>query len=418
MTETLEVFLAERRIGFLSAATRNRRHVDMEWDDGVDAGGIRISESFAAVPGLSPDRVRLSRFLGGYLPEGQQRAAMARERRIADDDLFGFLREYGGSLAGALSFRAQNEKPTYELLTPAQLKRAFRDASDRHNQGIRDDSRSMIPGFQPKVLVTRLGDGRWYQPHGGAHSTHILKPPRPDADVRLYDEFYAHELARAMGLARFDSAILRSAGRPYLAIERYDRRLRDGVVEVIHQEDAAQASGLDWTSDAVKFQDPARPADRAHASAYAIAEALAALDGEPLRAWLSQLVFRVLIGDNDGHAKNVSILHLPGEDRVADLYDVVPNLFQEGRINFDLALAIDRVFDHRNITRAHLEREARSWGGLAPRIITATIDETFDRFDAALRAVEPPHQGSPAVLAALRWNLDRLTSGQPIGARV
>lgn len=416
MTETLEVFLAGRRVGSLTA-TRNRRVVELEWDEGVDAGGIRVSESFAAIPGLSPDRTRLSRFLGGYLPEGQQRLSMARERGIAAEDLFGFLREYGGSLAGALSFRAAREEPTYELLTPAKLRRMLSDASDRNNQGVRDDSRSMIPGFQPKVLVTRLEDGRWYQPHGGAHSTHILKPPRPDSDARLYDEFYAHELARAMGLAQFDSTILRSAGRPYLAIERYDRRLRDGVVEVIHQEDAAQASGLDWTSDAVKFQDPARPADRAHASAYVIAEALAALDGDPLRAWLSQLVFRVLIGDNDGHAKNVSILHLPGEDRVADIYDVVPNLFQEGRINFDLALAIDRVFDHRKLTRAHLEREARSWGGLAPRIVAATIDDTFDRFDAALHTVDPPHQVSPAVPAALRWNLDRLASDHPIGTR-
>ncbi|MBN9177774.1 MAG: hypothetical protein J0I43_10450 [Microbacterium sp.] len=81
MTETLEVFLAGRRVGSLTA-TRNRRVVEMEWDEGVDAGGIRISESFAAVPGLSPDRTRLSLLLGGYLPEGTQRCHQKLDERF------------------------------------------------------------------------------------------------------------------------------------------------------------------------------------------------------------------------------------------------------------------------------------------------------------------------------------------------
>ncbi len=414
MSDELDVYLAGRHIATLTS-TSNRRVVELTWSQEADVGDMRLSESFVQIVGLSPDRQRLSRFLGGYLPEGQQRAAMAKHRGIATDDLFGFLREYGGSLAGALAFRKADDQPHYELLTPKKLARAFREASARWNQGLRDDSRSMIPGFQPKVLVTKLDDGRWYQPHGGAHSTHILKPPRKDAVARLYDEFYAHELARHMGLASFHSEIRKVAGESYLAIERYDRRQRGGVVEVIHQEDAAQALGLDWTSDAVKFQNQDRPNDRSHASAGAIAEALVALDGDPLQGWLRQLTFRLLIGDNDGHAKNVSIMHLPGEDRLADLYDAVPNLFQSGRVDFTLALSVNRVFDHHNLTKDHLEREAAAWGGLNPRAISATVDDVFGRFEAALEAVPFPHQGSPDVVAALRRTLERLRAGKTIG---
>jgi serine/threonine-protein kinase HipA len=417
VAEELMVALGARPIGVVTPVKNNRQAVDLRWAEDADTGDVRLTESFAAIPGIAPDRARVSRFLGGYLPEGNQRTAMATQRDIAADDLFGFLREYGGSLAGALRFHEDTAAASYQRMTPTMLRRAFDEATDRHNLGAREDSRSMIPGFQPKILVAKLGDGHWYQPHGSAHSTHILKPARENATPRLHDEFYGHELARAVGLASFHSEILKSAGIPYLAIERYDRRLNADTVEVIHQEDSAQAMGLDWTSDDAKFQDPRRPRDRRRASAYAITEVLAALDGDPVGTWLRQLAFRVLIGDNDGHAKNVSILHQENDDRVADLYDAVPNLFQEGRVNWDMALAFDGVFDHRSLTRGHLLREAESWGVARASRLEAALDDVFDRFDAALDSVPFPHAGSPAVPETLRWNLNRLRSGREIGVR-
>jgi serine/threonine-protein kinase HipA len=82
----------------------------------------------------------------------------------------------------------------------------------------------------------------------------------------------------------------------------------------------------------------------------------------------------VLLGHNDAHAKNVGILHLPGRSVLADVYDAAPNLFQQGRINYDLALAVDRSFDHRRISATHLVREAERWNALgaseAERIVT------------------------------------------------
>jgi serine/threonine-protein kinase HipA len=61
---------------------------------------------------------------------------------------------------------------------------------------------------------------------------------------------------------------------------------------LIHQEDAAQALGLDWVDDQAKFQDPSAPRDSHRPSAYRIAE--------------------LLLGDNDAHAKNLAIsIHAP-----------------------------------------------------------------------------------------------------------
>ena len=191
------------------------------------------------------------------------------------------------------------------------------------------------------------------------------------------------------------------------------------TVALIHQEDVAQALGLDWVNEDAKFQDPAAPRDSHRPSAYRIAELLGSLQGEgrPVADFLRRLTFTVLLGDHDAHAKNVGILHLPGRSVLADVYDAVPNLFQRDRINYDLALAIDRSFDHRCISAAHLIREAERWNALgageAERIVTATMAD----FATALDRVAVP-QGVPVTAAAqLAWNVERLQSGGEIGER-
>lgn len=109
-----------------------------------------------------------------------------------------------------------------------------------------DSGRSMLPGFQPKVLLARFGD-HWAYPENRAHSTHILKPPPPHRPATIFDEYYSHELSRHMGLTSFQSELVTYNQVTFLAIERYDRIVEGETVRPIHQEDAAQALGLDWT---------------------------------------------------------------------------------------------------------------------------------------------------------------------------
>jgi serine/threonine-protein kinase HipA len=125
----------------------------------------------------------------------------------------------------------------------------------------------------------------------------------------------------------------------------------------------------------------------------------------------------VLLGDNDAHAKNLAILHLPGRSVLADVYDVVPNLFQDGRIDFNLALAVDGCFDHRRISAAHLIREAERWNALSTgepeRIVTATLAD----FAKALDHVTVPPGVPAATTTQLAWNVERLQAGGEIGER-
>jgi serine/threonine-protein kinase HipA len=169
----------------------------------------------------------------------------------------------------------------------------------------------------------------------------------------------------------------------------------------------------------MRFQDPSAPRDSRRLSAYRIAELLGSLQGQgkPVADFLRRLTFTVLLGDNDAHAKNLAILHLPGRSVLADVYDAVPNLLQDGRIDFNLPLAIDGSFDHRRISAAHLIREAERWNALGTGEPEQIVTATLAAFAKALDYVTVP-PGVPAATATqLAWNVERLQAGEEIGER-
>ncbi|TFD49230.1 HipA domain-containing protein [Cryobacterium sp. Hh11] len=130
--------------------------------------------------------------------------------------------------------------------------------------------------------------------------------------------------------------------------------------------------------------------------------------------WLRQLVFHVLIGNNDAHAKNVGLIHDSDGTSISQIYDAVPNLFQRGRINWDLAMAIDNVFDHRKITVERLVNEAQSWSLLRRDVIQSTIYSTIHRFQQAQSALTAPAGIDPGVVDGFSWNAARLAAGTEI----
>ena len=100
------------------------------------------------------------------------------------------LREFGSSIAGAVTVAdpdaAKETEPRYEPISESEIIRRLRRAASEGDLGSDDQSRSMLAGNQPKLLLARFG-GQWYLPRGRAHSTHILKPRlpgRPDGLAR------------------------------------------------------------------------------------------------------------------------------------------------------------------------------------------------------------------------------------------
>lgn len=415
----LDLFLHDRLVGTVEPDTRDRSRIALSVHAGYEDGGIVLSESFATLPGRRPPIGDLSNFLGGYVPEGNHREQMAAKRHIDMEDLFALLREFGGSIAGAVSLRRTDESPDYrpsweelsEHALETKLKQAIRDS----DQGIPDDSRSTLPGFQPKVLVIKADTG-WAYPHGRAHSTYILKPQVPARPTRIFDEHYSHLLTRAIGLSSYASQILKAGRTPYLAIERFDREVVGDRVRLHHQEDLAQAMSLDWRNTDVKFQEPDWPTDPKRATAQRIGELLGSIPrgDTAVEQWLRQLTFHVAIGNNDAHAKNVALMHLASGTELSQIYDAIPNLFQDGLIKWDLALAVGGVFDHRRMSIERILAEAQSWGVISDRRASAVVLETLNSLNEAATVVVPPTGASVGMVEHIQWTLQRLLSGAEI----
>lgn len=415
---TLDLYLHDLRIGAVAPDSRDRTRVLLDVDQSY-AQEVLLSESFATLPGRRPPTEAVSNFLGGYMPEGNHRERMAAKRRIDKGDLFALLTEFGGSIAGAVTLRrpeeAQSYQPSYEPLDDRALAAKLKQALDDGDQGLPADSRSTLPGYQPKVLVADFGGG-WAYPHGRAHSTHILKPQVPARPHRLFDEHYSHLLASRVGLSSFASSINRVGRMTYLAIERFDRTVMDGSVRVRHQEDLAQAMGLDWRDTDVKFQEPAWPTDQKRATAGRIAELLGSIPAGDVAVeqWVRQLTYHVAIGNNDAHAKNVALMHLAGGTQLTQVYDALPNLFQDGLLKWDLALAIDGTFDHRRMSVERILAEVSSWRVIPSGRASGIVTQTLADIDDALAELTPPNESSPGMVDRLQWNVRRLLDGAEI----
>ncbi len=199
-----------------------------------------------------------------------------------------------------------------------------------------------------------------------------------------------------MGLASFSSELITYNQHTFLAIERYDRQVSGHEITALHQEDAAQALGLDWISSVTKFQDPsAPPRQRGRPSALRIAELFGSIGDHDVENWLRYLLFTVLIGNHDAHAKNVSVLHDRTGTRIADLYDAVPILHindaesrvGERRIRDEWSLAIGGEFSHHSVTLDHFHDEADSWGGVFSNLrVEQIIHSTLEAFASALQS--------------------------------
>lgn len=115
-------------------------------------------------------------------------------------------------------------------------------------------------------------------------------------------------------------------GRECLLIDRYDRIVDGERVRRIHQEDLLQAVGLDPSArhGRVKYQEHGGPGYRDAATL--LLERSIEPDAQ-LDALVGAMVFTVLIGNADAHAKNLSLLlDPPGAVRLAPLYDTVPTM--------------------------------------------------------------------------------------------
>ncbi|MDQ6778890.1 MAG: type II toxin-antitoxin system HipA family toxin [Actinomycetota bacterium] len=286
-------------------------------------------------------------FFESLLPEGAVREQIATTLKLAASDSYGLLAELGRDCAGALQILEHerlSDVPSVRWLKPTELDQLIHELPQRPLGIAPSDHRVRLSlaGVQRKAVLVGDRAGRFGEPLDGMPSTHILKPEPPSDEHPglAHNEFFCMRLAERCGLRTAKVELITADTRACLVVERFDRDFSDSPVRRLHQEDLCQALGL--TPD-FKYQRPGWTVP-----SYASLAAL--LDQHSLRPGVDRLeaaqaaLFNFLVANADAHAKNISLLHVPGGIRIAPLYDLVcTGAYPE--LSTELALGIGDEFD-------------------------------------------------------------------------
>lgn len=387
----LVVDLYGHRIGMLGEA---RGSFDFEAEpEAISRYGVGSSILSFAVPLVSSprpgDAARRRNFFDEILPEGRARMRLAGNARLAPDYTIGMLARYGRDVAGAVKIwdpeaPGEPREPALNPINNEQVRALLEDVvrAPIGNTSVR--RMSSLAGVQDKIVLTLTDDG-WAEPLDGYPSTHIIKPVVGSHPSLIFDEEYGARIARALGLAEFETRVETFAGASALVIERYDRD--DAAPDRrVHQEDFNQVLGMSGDG---KYQE------HGHPGLAAIARVLATQVGRPaVESLLELTTMSVAVGNLDMHAKNISVLHLPDDRvRLAPAYDIVPQTHLEFDQTF--AFQINGTDDITRMTADDLIREGASWGVRDP---TAIVENTIGTVESFV-AEERPHAGAHPALA-------------------
>ena len=177
-----------------------------------------------------------------------------------------------------------------------------------------------LGGAQEKFAAV-IKENQLFLPTHGAPTTHIIKTPilRHGIKESVYNEFYCMELARAIGLNVVFCRILE--GRyPLFVTEQYDRIKGDqGIVPRLHQQDFCQAQGI---VSAEKYEFKGGPSIKNNYDLL-LNHVVASKRINALADFLSWVCFNLLIGNNDSHSKNISLLLINDRNELAPFYDIL-----------------------------------------------------------------------------------------------
>jgi serine/threonine-protein kinase HipA len=329
-------------------------------------------------------------FFENLMPEGRALEEAAAASQVAKSNLVGLMLAIGRETAGALRLGPDHADAAPRPLSPKELSARIR-ARPHEPFSVWDGRvRLSIAGYQDKLAVFKDTQGHWHLPGDPAMaSTVILKPEPPPGGFAglVSNEFFCMRLARHVGL-QVAPVRLVHVPEPVLEIERFDRRVSTQGVTRLHVIDGCQALGL---APALKYE-------RTYGNS---AEVKNIRDGASLPALfrfldnsrqpaaqrlqlLRWVIFQVLIGNTDAHAKNISLSCDQHGLALTPSYDLVSTLaFGGARLDENFAMAIGDAFTEQELTPFEWANFAHVCG-LKPRLVSNEIKKMVARMPAAL----------------------------------
>lgn len=326
-------------------------------------------------------------FFSNLLFENEMRDQVMQRHGVAERDIVGLLFHLGRDCPGSISCVPEGEAPgkrpgdlahdyhafpgspavpvnldevSDPLPVDGELARVMRSLRDHRRLPPESDDPSPLAGVQGKVALARLPDGRLGFPRSGsgAPTTHILKVPRAAQLNSVRREHLATRLmAEAQGHPAAKTCVLGEGDLQGLLVERFDRRIENGLVSRIHQEDFCQALGLGETLKYERYGVPPRAF-----TADAIGGLLSAtrLPGKARQAFFEITIVNILLGNSDNHGKNHALLYRSAKPDLAPAYDIDPVLLDD--VRHDMAFRVGTSTMGDDVTGDDLDAFLRSLG--------------------------------------------------------
>lgn len=347
---TLVVRLGERRVGCLRRSRRGGWFAftyDAEWLASADA--VPLSRSLPLGEAELPHEACLP-FFGGLLPEGGVRLAVARRLGVSERNDFALLDALGGDCAGAVTIGPSADVPAgrreIRWLDDAAEEAWLGELPSRpFHAGETLGVRLSLAGAQDKAPMCFDGE-RYGVPVGGQPSTHIVKLPIDGFPDTVVNEAAGLQFVGLLGIPAVAATPDRRGALELLRVTRYDRTSEG---ERLHQEDVCQALGY---PPGTKYEAEGGPGI---AAVIALLRRVATQPAVATRAFLDRVVASYLVGNADGHAKNVSLLYIGRSVDLAPAYDVVSTAVYPQHAT-KLAMRIGGEYRPERVDRRHWER--------------------------------------------------------------
>lgn len=348
------------------------------------------------------DSAEVRAYFENLLPEGELRAYLEQQRKASS--LFAMLLEVAGDTSGGFVVVPAGqvpEAPSYER-TSWQALAARLHARTGAAIDIRGAAaRISLAGAQDKASITIFG-GEPYLPKGTAASTHILKP-----NIRRLDKVWesaANEAFIMCTAAKCGLPVAEVFYEPLTqacVVRRFDRTSNgEGGFDRLIQYDLCQLSG---TVSQKKYEKEGGPSLAACARLVRLHSTQPAVDLRHLIAWV---FFNLYTGNNDSHAKNLSIYERPGIGvTLTPFYDLMCTRIYPG-LGSEFAFAIGGEVLPGKIGRDQISALAQDLGVSARYLQTAAAD-LAKKMPLALQ--QASDELTPVLSQAGKRLVDRLT---------
>ena len=357
MSNSLNVFLNDEHIGILEKDGYGG--VNFQYSNNID----RILSLSLPIQKEPFENKQCRGFFNGLLPESEHtRIAIGKKYGINPKNDFSILQAIGYDCAGAVSFFDSDDEQTpskylqksYEIdytpLSDDELEKFINELPQKPLATGIEDMRLSLAGAQDKTSVIVV-NGQIGIPKDNVPTSHIIKPAINGFNGTIENEFICIKAAEKLGIKVPDVKIGYANKTKYFLIQRYDREVIDNKIKRIHQEDFCQASNI---PSAYKYQSEGGVDFKRCFEILRVTSQPAVA----INQFIQLMIFNYLIGNNDAHGKNFSILHYDnGEIKFAPAYDILCSEVYPGLSN-KMAMKIGGHYKHDEILLRHFKKLA------------------------------------------------------------